>query len=51
MSKLEKQKEKARGLEGKDPKGAIEAWVEILKEGDAVGYRTSILIPTHPGTW
>src|SRR2546429_3925918 len=31
MSKLEKQKEKARGLEGKDPKGAIEAWVEILK--------------------
>src|SRR6266550_3878854 len=31
MSKLEKLKEKARGLEGKDPKGAIEAWVEILK--------------------
>src|SRR6266404_1701681 len=31
MSKLEKQKEKARGLEGKDPKGAIEAWLEILK--------------------
>src|SRR6266478_8405760 len=39
MSKLEKQKEKARGLEGKDPKGAIEAWLEILKgleeDGDA----------------
>src|SRR5256884_9279120 len=31
MSKLEKLKEKARGLEGKDPKGAIEAWVQILK--------------------
>src|SRR5438445_734414 len=31
MSKLEKHKEKARSLEGKDPKGAIEAWVEILK--------------------
>jgi len=27
------------------------AWVEILKEGDAVGYRTWILIPTHPSTW
>jgi hypothetical protein len=26
-------------------------WVEILKEGDAMGYRTWILIPTHPGTW
>src|SRR6058998_3063317 len=39
MSKLEKQKEKARSLEAKDPKGAIEAWREILKgqdeEGDA----------------
>src|SRR5437867_4947689 len=31
MSKLEKLKEKARSLEGKDPKGAIEAWVQILK--------------------
>ena len=27
------------------------AWVEILKEGDAMGYRTWILIPTHPSTW
>src|SRR5882724_856546 len=31
MSKLEKQKEKARSLEGKDPKGAIEAWQQVLK--------------------
>src|SRR2546428_14000115 len=31
MSKLEKLKEKARSLEGKDPKGAIEAGLEILK--------------------
>src|SRR5947209_18472904 len=38
MSKLEKQKEKARGLETKDPRGAIEAWLAALKaqedEGD-----------------
>ena len=38
MSKLEKLKEKARSLEGKDPKGAIEAWLDVLKgqeeEGD-----------------
>src|SRR6266849_3105801 len=38
MSKLEKQKEKARSLETKDPKGAIEAWQQVLKgqeeEGD-----------------
>src|SRR5690349_21605708 len=31
MSKLEKQKDKARNLENKDPKGAIEAWLEALK--------------------
>jgi len=31
MSKLEKQKEKARSLEAKDPKGAIEAWQQVLK--------------------
>src|SRR5437763_15685509 len=31
MSKLEKLKEKARSLEGKDPKGASETWLEILK--------------------
>src|SRR5689334_7071160 len=35
MSKLEKLKEKARSLEAKDPKGAIDAWLEILKEQDA----------------
>ncbi|HVH69102.1 MAG TPA: tetratricopeptide repeat protein [Gemmatimonadales bacterium] len=35
MSKLEKLKEKARGLEAKDPRGAIEAWLEILNEQDA----------------
>src|SRR3989440_7508016 len=35
MSKLEKQKEKARGLETKDPRGAIEAWLAALKaQGD-----------------
>ncbi|HET7296966.1 MAG TPA: hypothetical protein VFI66_07465, partial [Gemmatimonadales bacterium] len=37
MSKLEKLKEKARTLEAKDPKGAIEAWLDILKEQDAEG--------------
>src|SRR5438128_10721468 len=31
MSKLEKQKEKARSLETKDPRGAIEAWLEAMK--------------------
>src|SRR2546426_8845335 len=37
MSKLEKLKEKARSLEGKDPRGAIEAWLEILKGRDEDG--------------
>src|SRR5207244_1708389 len=37
MSKLEKLKEKARSLEGKDPKGAIEAWLQILKGQDEDG--------------
>ena len=37
MSKLEKLKDKARTLEAKDPKGAIEAWLEILKEQEAEG--------------
>src|SRR5216117_4540056 len=31
MSKLEKLKDKARSLEAKDPKGAIEAWQQVLK--------------------
>ncbi len=35
MSKLEKLKERARTLEAKDPRGAIEAWLEILKEQDS----------------
>jgi hypothetical protein len=26
-------------------------WVEVLKEGDAMGYRTWVLLPTHPSTW
>ncbi len=37
MSKLEKLKEKARTLEAKDPKGAIEAWLDILKEQEGEG--------------
>src|SRR5881275_207819 len=37
MSKLEKQKEKARGLETKDPRGAIEVWLEALKAQEADG--------------
>src|SRR5213078_969557 len=39
MSKLEKLKERARSLEAKDPKGALDAWREALKgqqeEGEA----------------
>src|SRR5437016_8219971 len=31
MSKPDKQQEKARSLEAKDPKGAIEAWRQVLK--------------------
>ncbi|MGH7568227.1 MAG: tetratricopeptide repeat protein [Gemmatimonadales bacterium] len=31
MSKLEKLRERAKGLELRDPKGAIEAWLEVLK--------------------
>ena len=37
MSKLEKLKEKARSLEAKDPKGAIEAWQQVLKGQDEEG--------------
>ena len=37
MSKLEKLKEKARSLEAKDPKGAIEAWQHVLKGQDEEG--------------
>ncbi|HET7789198.1 MAG TPA: tetratricopeptide repeat protein [Gemmatimonadales bacterium] len=35
MSKLEQLKDKAKGLEAKDPKRAIEAWVEVLKSQEA----------------
>ena len=39
MSKLERLKEKARTLEARDPKGAIDAWLEALKteEGEGEG--------------
>src|SRR5690348_7138739 len=37
MSRLEKAKERARALEVKDAKGAVEAWVEVLKEQDSSG--------------
>src|SRR6266849_1302548 len=37
MSKLEKLKDKAKALEAKDPKGAIEAWQEVLKEQEEDG--------------
>src|SRR2546427_11492282 len=37
MSKLEKQKDKARSLETKDPKGAIEAWQEVLSDQEEDG--------------
>ena len=37
MSKLEKQKDKARSLENKDPKGAIDAWLEALKAQEEEG--------------
>src|SRR5688572_28032231 len=31
MSKLERLKDRAKALETKDPKGAIDAWLEVLK--------------------
>lgn len=31
MSKLEQRKDRARSLENKDPRGAIDAWLEVLK--------------------
>src|SRR5438105_11616191 len=37
MSKLEKLKDKAKGLEAKDPKGAIEAWLSVLKAQEEDG--------------
>ena len=37
MSKFEKLKEKARALEAKDPKGAIDAWQAVLQAQDEDG--------------
>src|SRR5205809_5255393 len=37
MSKLEKLKDKAKGLEAKDPKGAIDAWLSVLKAQEEDG--------------
>src|SRR5438552_18610595 len=37
MSKLEKLKDKAKGLEAKDPKSAIEAWLTVLKAQEEDG--------------
>src|SRR5437899_6231509 len=37
MSRLEKLKDKAKGLEAKDPKGAIEAWLEVLQAQEEEG--------------
>ncbi len=37
MSKLERLKEKARTLEARDPKGAIDAWLEALKTEEGEG--------------
>src|SRR5256712_3831495 len=37
MSKLEKLKDKAKGLEAKDPKSAIEAWLSVLKAQEQEG--------------
>src|SRR6266550_4376736 len=37
MSRLEQLKEKAKGLEGKDPKKAIEIWLEALKAQESDG--------------
>ena len=28
-----------------------DGWVKVLKEADAVAYRTWIMLPTHPSTW
>src|SRR2546430_2895177 len=37
MSKLEKLKDKAKGLEAKDPKSAIEAWLTVLQAQEQDG--------------
>src|SRR5437773_11788867 len=40
MSKLEKLKDKAKGLEARDPRGAIDAWLEVLKVQEEEGEPT-----------
>ncbi len=37
MSKHEKQKDKAKSLEARDPKGAAEAWLQVLQDQDEEG--------------
>src|SRR5688572_10131493 len=37
MSKLEKLKDRARALEAKDPRAAVEGWLEVLKAQEAEG--------------
>src|SRR5438094_926364 len=37
MSRLEKLKDKAKGLEAKDPRGAIEAWLGVLQAQEQEG--------------
>jgi tetratricopeptide (TPR) repeat protein len=37
MSRLENKKDKAKSLEAKDPKGAAEAWLQVLKEQEEAG--------------
>src|SRR5207244_4225436 len=37
MSKLEKLKDRAKTLEAKDPKGAVETWLEVLQAQDDEG--------------
>ncbi|MGH7644638.1 MAG: hypothetical protein ACREMR_03535, partial [Gemmatimonadales bacterium] len=38
MSKLERLKDRAKALEAKDPRAAIETWQEVLREQEAGGY-------------
>jgi len=38
MSKLERLKDRAKALEAKDHRGAIEAWQEVLREQESGGY-------------
>src|SRR5438093_5378549 len=42
MSKLEQLKEKAKGLEAKDPKKAVEIWLEVLNNQDEANADLSI---------